>query len=84
MLCNSYLSSSLFPSLLCFQVSEDMTVGTTFYTLAAQDPDVAGDGSLVFGVEPLVSAVNSDGRLVEGPQLEALAVSYSRLWYFFL
>ncbi|MPC44216.1 Cadherin-87A [Portunus trituberculatus] len=54
------------------QVSEDVAVGTTFYTLAAQDPDVAGNDSLVFGVEPPVSAVNSDGRLVEGPQLDAL------------
>ncbi|KAK8407296.1 hypothetical protein O3P69_002092 [Scylla paramamosain] len=59
------------------QVSEDVTVGTTFYTLAAQDPDVAGNDSLVFGVEPPVSAVNSDGRLVEGPQLEALMEVFS-------
>ncbi|XP_050727023.1 cadherin-87A-like [Eriocheir sinensis] len=55
------------------QVSEDVEPGTTFYTLAAQDPDVAGEGALVFGAEPPVSAVNSDGRLVEGPQLEELA-----------
>lgn len=54
-----------------------MAVGTTFYTLAAQDPDVAGNDSLVFGVEPPVSAVNSDGRLVEGPQLDALMVCSS-------
>lgn len=58
-------------------MSEDVEVGTTFYALAAQDPDVAGDGALVFGVELPVSAVNSDGRQVEAPQLEELAVSGS-------
>lgn len=78
MLCCSYSSPSFLSPLPSSQVSEDVTVGTTFYALAAQDPDVAGDGALVFGVEPPVSAVNSDGRLVEGPQLEALAVSSSR------
>lgn len=67
------LSTSSLPH--SFQVSEDVEPGTTFYTLAAQDPDVAGEGALVFGAEPPVSAVNSDGRLVEGPQLEELAVS---------
>ncbi|KAG7153827.1 Cadherin-87A-like [Homarus americanus] len=55
------------------QVSEDVQAGTTFYTLSAQDPDVEGEGALVFGVDLPVSAVDSDGRLVEGPQRDALA-----------
>ncbi|XP_071526000.1 cadherin-87A [Panulirus ornatus] len=55
------------------QVSEDVEAGTTFYTLSAQDPDVAGEGALVFGVNLPVSAVNSDGRPVEGPPRDALA-----------
>nr|XP_053634394.1 LOW QUALITY PROTEIN: cadherin-87A-like [Cherax quadricarinatus] len=55
------------------QVSEDLQEGTTFYKLTAQDPDVEGEGALVFGVNLPVSAVDSEGRPVEGPQRDALA-----------
>ncbi|KAK4292814.1 hypothetical protein Pmani_034453 [Petrolisthes manimaculis] len=47
------------------QVSEDEAAGTTFHTLAAQDPDVEGEGALVFGVQLPLSAVDPDGRPVE-------------------
>ncbi|XP_027213278.2 cadherin-87A [Penaeus vannamei] len=55
------------------QVSEDVQPGTMFYTLSAQDPDVVGEGALIYGVQLPVSAVDGDGRPVEGPSTDALA-----------
>ncbi|CAL4115826.1 unnamed protein product, partial [Meganyctiphanes norvegica] len=54
------------------QVSEDAVPGTLFYQLAAQDPDVGEGGSLIYGVQEPITAVDPDGHIVQGDNLLTL------------